>query len=175
VAAIALEPLVENAGRRLPPLPRPGAIAEEEAGTVELAIRVFLQRHFTWRMGETAMEIAAPGFAGIDHGLELGGREQPRGHRPFGQAGHVEGLRRRDRRHGGRFDEVGRVFARFRDHHARGAIVGIDPALLAHRRGLVEHLVGDGADLIGLRRPHDHRPRRTALDRAEQAELGGCS
>jgi hypothetical protein len=39
VAAIALEPLVENAGRRLPPLPCPGAIAEEEAGAVELAVR----------------------------------------------------------------------------------------------------------------------------------------
>jgi hypothetical protein len=174
VATIALEPLVENAGRRLPPLPRPGAVTEEEPGAVELAIGILLQRHLARGLGEPAMEIAAPGFAGIDHGLELGGREQAGGDRAFGQARHVEGPRRRDRRHGGGFDEVGRMFARFGNDHARGAIVGIDPALLAHRRGFIEHLIGDRADLIGLRRPHDHGPRRAALDRSEQAEFGAC-
>lgn len=52
VAAIALEPLVENAGGRLPPLPRPGAVAKEEPGAVELAIRILFQRHLARSLPE---------------------------------------------------------------------------------------------------------------------------
>jgi len=73
MTAITAQPLVENAGCRLSPLPRPGAVTEEETSAVGLAIWVLLERNFAGRMGEASMQLARPGLACIDHGFKLCG------------------------------------------------------------------------------------------------------
>ena len=63
------------------------------------------------------------------------------------------------------------MLAGFGDHHPRGTVIGVDPALLSHGRGFVEHLVGDGPHVVGLGRPDNDGPRWTAFHRPEHAEL----
>ena len=120
------------------------------------------------------MQIARPGLAGIDHGFELGGGQQPRGDGALGQIGHILGFGRRDRRHGGGFDEMRRVFARFGQDQARGPVIGIDPALLAHGRRLIENHIGDGLNLVGLWGADHDRACRPGLHRPEEAQLAGA-
>jgi hypothetical protein len=125
-------------------------------------------------MGEAAMQIARPGLAGIDHGFELGGRQQPRGDGALGQIGHILRPGCGDRRHGGGFDEVGWMLARFGQNHSRGAGNRHRPRAARPWRGLIEHLVGNGPHLVGLRRRIDDGPRRTAFHRPEEAQLAGA-
>ena len=104
-SAAALEHVVEDDRRRLPPLPHSGPVAEEEPlarpGLLACARQLLVVRR------------ARP-----DDGLDLGVGEMPSDHEVLRKHRTVVTRRRRGRRHRGRLDEARRVRARAGDPDA---------------------------------------------------------
>ena len=146
-AAAALQPVIEQNAGDLAALAGAGAVTEEPAAAETDGIRRVLG------CGRYDIEgvVHAPrsgektfmGFARIDDAFELGVGEQAFGHNGRGEMRPVAGLRRRDRCHGGRLDEPGRVARRARnaDRLERIALVKRFGEAAGLGRGPIDRLI----------------------------------
>ena len=148
VLAATRQPVVEDDGRDLPPLPCPGAVAQEIALAVRASVLGQYQPHPLLVGLAEARNILGPGMAGIDDGLELRGGQQPFRDGAFRQRRNMDGDRRGDRAHRDRFNQRGRMLAGSVEHDTARPIGQIDTGLLGERRRRLEHLVADRQNLV---------------------------
>lgn len=174
-ATAAGEPIVEDAGSDLAPLPRPGAVAQEVSGAVAVAVLGERQSDPLALGPEPARQKLRPGVSRVDDRFELRRREQPGGDDPLGEVRDVVGDGRRDRAHRRRLDERGRMIARGRERDPAGAVGEIYSCGFAHRCRLDQPRIFDRPDLVADGRAIDaRRRRRAAADGAEHRDGRGA-
>ncbi len=114
-AASALEPIVEEDARDLPALAGAGAVAEEPAAAEADGVRRVVgcgRDDVEGRIDRPgAGEMAAMRLAGIDHAFKLGVGEEALANDTRGKMRAIGRLGRRDRGHGRRLHETGRMRA----------------------------------------------------------------
>ena len=129
-AAAALHPVVEDDAGGLPALARAGAVAEEPAAAeAHGALGVVGGGGNRVEGGidlPGAGQMPAMGFAGSDDAFELGLGQDALADKALRQMRPVGGLRRRDRSHGGRLHQGGRVRLRAGNADRLQAVAFID-------------------------------------------------
>ena len=148
VLATTRQPVVEDDGRDLPPLPCPGAVAQEIALAVRASVVGEHQPHALLVWLAQARDILGPGMAGVNDGLELRGGQEAFGDGAFGQRRNMDGDRRGDRAHRDRFHQRGRMLAGSVEHDTARPIGQIDAGLLGEWRRRLEYLVADRENLV---------------------------
>ncbi len=174
VAAPALQPIVENAGRDLTPLSRTGAVSQEVTLAIDSAAFGFVETNTFLARREPAGQKLGPGVTRIDNCFELRGGKQALGNGAFREVRHIVGDWRGDRSHRHRFHERGRMLAGRFEHDPTGPVGQIDADLIEQGRGRIERGVADRQDIVANRRMIRPRRRPRALDRTEQGQAGGA-
>ena len=168
-AAAALHPVVEDDAGGLPALARAGAVAEEPAAAeAHGALGVVGGGGDRVEGGidlPGAGQMPAMGFAGIDDAFELGLGQDALADEALRQMRPVGGLRRRDRGHGGRLHQGGRVRLRAGNADRLQAVAFIDrvgQAAAGGRRPLAGFVGKRFRRLRGRCRDGPRRPGRNS-------------
>ena len=166
VATLAGEPAVHNDRGYLPSLARPGPVTEEKTLAVFVTIFGEFQRGAFLADLELAREIARECLGSVDQRLALRFGKNAVGLPASGKTRYNIRLGRRDRPHGDRFHERGRMNRRVFERDAAGPVRQVDAGLFGHRCGVGQDRIGK-IDRIRsgwcCRCKRRHRPDRRAM------------